>query len=676
MAETAQRFKKGKRGIFGATVAPSNQQADFFAQLRNTFQRGVVSAEIDITSAWNEKAGMTGARSIGQPKRDQTRRIIEEHGGQASLHAPLQFDFSSSMSLSQRRGAQALKETIEYADDVKAKSITLHPSMLMGAAYIDPATSQEGNVGKSYLLCQNLNELEGYLNRHKVRDPLVKEQIKAEWKNFAGAQAAAFQQKNASFAPQKLRDFAADASQGAGMEVFVSDLKKQGMSDRAIAERVNTRLARMRRFGAEREVQDTADKVLRRFEQDKIGFVKKRLKRIEDNKNHLKKNRPDVYKEIVEEHGSYEDYLKYLAEREWAGASAAYGGDITREGFKASAVLRGHFEDEHKGLREEVMRNNRLADGGKLDEDTLIELGPQGALFVQSLSLQRRGDINEKTERRVRDNFMKTMRMLLDDKAVQNKLKSGKIQLNLENMWGSHPDHGMFEGVPFFNDPDNMAEVILELREEAKKRGLPEEVIGITFDTQHAMASGVFDEEGNRLKPSEWIDRLKKKGVDIDHAHLVGGSDDSKGHAAFGAWDDELARKDPKLFAKLAEAGAINIEGSKGLADVEKAIETMWNEGVPLEAMAAAAHAPAEVENLLYQGAPSFYGEMAQMYGEITTKGGLYSFGPSLQQPGLTQFGAELAPGMYGGGIMHRDISQMSRTYMSAQPMLYSSGSK
>lgn len=662
MATTAQTFEKGKKGVFGATVAPPTQQADFFSQLRNTFERGVVSAEIDISSLWNEKMGMHGARSVGRAEKDRVKHIIAEHGGMATIHAPLGFDFSASMSLSQRKGAQALKETIEYAKEVGAESsITVHPSMLMGASFIDPATGTEQTLPKSYYLCNSVKELDDYIKKHNIKDNLVKKQIEAEWRNFAVAQAAQFQQQNASFAPQTLREFAQNATTGRGMTQFIHELEKKGLGEEAIATTVERRLAQLTEYGASDQITEAAKQALARYNSDPRGFVKLHKDWYEKQINELKKQGHDPTK--------FEQGLKEFVDSKWASAAAAVGGDLTREGFEASNIL-GGGPGADKQLMQEVMKTNNL------DEETLNTLSPTGALFVRALSGQRRGDMSEDAEKRVRDNFLETMDMFLKDKQVQDMLKDGKTKLNLENLWGSNPEHGMFEGIPYFNDPVKMAEVVKELKKRARENGLSEDIFGVTFDTQHALASGVRDEKtGKLLKPSEWLDRLKAEGVDVDHVHLVGGSEDSKGHVAFGDWNDQLAKTDPELWNKLAETGVINIEGGKGLADVEKTLEAMWNEGVPLEAMAASAHVPEEVAALGYQAsAASFYGEQARMYGAMTTKGGLYSFGPSLSEPGLSQFGSSLAPGLYSGGAMHRDISQMSRTYMSAQPLLYSSG--
>ena len=101
-----------------------------------------------------------------------------------------------------------------------------------------------------------------------------------------------------------------------------------------------------------------------------------------------------------------------------------------------------------------------------VDEETLEELGgdTKGALFVRALGYDRRGYFgpgSEGDQAKMLGNFKKTMKELLSDPETQARLKSGKVKLLFENLWGSNPERGFWGGVPFYDKPENMAKANL-----------------------------------------------------------------------------------------------------------------------------------------------------------------------------------------------------------------------
>ncbi|MBR9690012.1 MAG: hypothetical protein GOV01_03900, partial [Candidatus Altiarchaeota archaeon] len=109
-----------KKPVLGATVAPPTEKADFLAQLQNTFERGVVSAEIDLGPLINEKGGggsvvtdmfgeasrvSTGPAGVHDQLFSKMKLIADSFGGEFRVHAPMAANPADSMQVGQARAA-------------------------------------------------------------------------------------------------------------------------------------------------------------------------------------------------------------------------------------------------------------------------------------------------------------------------------------------------------------------------------------------------------------------------------------------------------------------------------------------------------------------------------------------------------------------------------------------
>jgi hypothetical protein len=254
-------------------------------------------------------------------------------------------------------------------------------------------------------------------------------------------------------------------------------------------------------------------------------------------------------------------------------------------------------------------------------------------------------------------------------------LKNQKIRIGIENLFPSAPERGYMQGFAYFYSPEHIANVIKEIRKTAEMHGIPADVITTTFDVAHAAAASHV----TGLTPSQFIDELKKKGVKVEYSHLVGGTGYGHGHIAWGDWLDEVSRMDPGVIEKLMNVGAINIEGGQGLYDTEVTLNTLWDRGLPLEAIMAMAGGPsASLDWGGYSGfsATPYNRDMLSGYaGSSMPIRSFYSFQEGVvPSPMKDAFGSYTMPARFGGGYGHGP-GRTSAFWVSSQPLLYSSKS-
>jgi len=620
-------MRKKLAGHVGASIAGAGgwENLPLPERVRQTFERGVTRAELDLGDAYGKKI-MPG--HVPDVQLLHTKQLGEEFGAKFSVHFPYQVELSSPSRFQQAEAAALIKQTVHYAAGVGAKMMVLHPTAVYEGAFADPYTGALQNV-PMHMLCKDKKEFEEFCTIHKVREgSAVKQQLNYEWQNFFAAQSAVMQQQHAAAAPIFKQQFAQDAT-FIRPAMRIAELMKRGGGDfttlKAAAEAEISKFAN----SPDPDISNIGRQALARFQQDPKRMIESYQRQVQSVKS---KNEDPV------------EVLKKWNWGSWARATLCVGGSLNPDGTMAKTIKDNPSDDESLSEQE---RNFRDA----LARDRLTDLS---------------GDADK-----VVKNLKDTFDMALSDSETIRIIKEKGLKLTLENLYGMNVETGWMQGAAFYTRPEHIAKAMAALREVAKKHGLSDENIGFTFDTEHATL-GYGD-------PMKFVDELQKDGVKIDHAHVVGGSGASAAHIfshkGLGSMDDEILRAHPGLLERLVDMGVpLTIEpGSGGIGDVEDALKTFATGGVPAEALMGREYP----QGLEMQGyAQVDQGSLQERYDlnqGFVNKADMYSLQPSMGQPFRATFGSLLSPSLYSGGALHKE--GQAAFWSSNQPLLYSSKS-
>lgn len=648
-----------KKGPLGATVAPPTEKADFFAQLQNTFERGVVSAEVDLSGLYSDKGGGSVVTMFGEAARyttgpsgvsDQTiqkmKDIANTFGGKFTVHSPLQANPSHIMEVGRAEAAKMLKKSMDYTERLGANMITVHPMGQMEYYFVDPFVGTKKNVPNPFFLAKNKEELKGLMKKFKVQDPVLKEQIEKQWDNWVQVLPTQFAE---TFGPMSIRL----------MEDFSNDVASWRLSDIAIKNKGNVDKMRNDVLKLSREL---SAPIARAMEQ--------------------------MFGEVVRNHGAIARYMdpqnrdtyKSRAEQRWHKVAMSSIDPIRKDGTEPKPSRRLVDLSNRKSLSPDEENEYR-----KLHKKWRQEnIDVRSEAWGKTLEHSRFGPFDD-SEEDIKHSVIETFRMLFKGIKDENRgkkgsrlykaLKNKKIKIGIENLFPASPERGYMQGFAYFYQPEHIAEIVKAIRKEAREQGLPEDVVTVTFDIGHAAAS----KHMTGLTPSQFLDKLKKAGVKPGHVHIVGGPGYGHEHVAWGDWLDEVSRMDPDVVKKLVDVGAINIEGGAGLHDVEVTLNTLWDKGLPLEAMLAMAGAPdAFTPGLLqytgFRQSAYMEGVASSYVGAALPQRAFYSFQQeAVPLPMRGAFGGYTAPSLFGGGYAIGPGPWGSpRIWSSAQPFLYS----
>ena len=648
--------RKGKRPSLGATVPPPNEKADFFSQLQNTFERGVVTAEIDLSGLINEKGGggsvktmwgeadriTTGPAGVHNQIIKKMKAIANTFGGSFNVHAPLQANPADLISVGRARSAELIKKSMDYTAELGGKTMTIHPIGQMEYYFVDPFVGTKVPLPNPFYLAGSEKELKGLMKDLGVRDPLLKKQIEKEWKNFVHTIPMTFAEKFSALAVQDLQDFSRPAGALKAGEV----LKKYRDSPQRLAEEAE-RVAE----SLHPRVRDEFNKTL----QIALGneeFAKGLVKNMDGNANEAAKLWPRVAMaslDPIDADGSVvgipPEFNKIIRKHQ-------AGKKLTDEELKTAKRLEKQIISRRERVRIKAWNE--------------VIAGPRGTRFGPFKQSQK------EMHDAVVDTFRRIFESVKKDRkgGLYKALKKKKMQIGLENLFPAMPEKGYMQGYAYFYKPEQMAKLIKDVQKVAQENGFSKDVVGMTFDLAHAASAGI--------KPSKFLKDLKKEGIKPQHVHVVGGPGYGHGHIAWGDWLDEVSRMDPGIISKLADVGAINIEGGAGLYDVEVTVNTLWDKGMPLEAMMAIAGGPeatpgwgsywsGEVPRSYFEGrAPAYVGTQLPVRS-------FYSFQNEMTpMPMQSAFGSYTAPAFVGGGYSVGP-GRTSAFWSSAQPLLYSS---
>ncbi len=636
-----------RKPTVGSTVAPPSEKADFLSQLQNTFERGVVSAEVDIGGLLNQQQGAggsvktlfgeavrttTGPQGVSDSLISKMKNIASVYNGQFRTHAPMQANPAGLTEIGRTQAALLLKKSLDYTTKLDGKHMTVHPIGQMSYYFVEPFVGMPFQVSNPFMLSKNKEELTNLMNEFGVKDPVLKDQIESEWRNFVRVLPLNFAEKYGAVAIQEVQKFKGE-------------------------------------LGACR-----AGKLMEKYENNPEGL----LKRTQELEHKLD---PQVFQAMMNNLDSAKnpsdkkqlidmiDFHKERANEGWKKAALAMLDPMTRDGeiVSASNELRKLYNKKNKSGSEENRLNQLLKEHrDKIDK---IRFDAWGSV-MESGRFGPFKDSQETTMKHVVDTFDRIFKGIVQEKgATYKRLKAKKMTIGLENLFPMVPEKGYMQGFAHFYKPEHMIELIKKVKAKAKVNGLPEDVVTITFDIGHAAASGI--------KPSDFLKKLKKGGIDPKYIHLVGGPGYGHGHIAWGDWLDEVSKMDPGILTKLMDVGAINIEGGQGLYDTEVTLNTMWNDGLPMEAMMAMAGGPENfspqfIDRAGYASRPNE--QMARGYfGTQMPVRSFYSFqNETSLQPMKGAFGSYSMPGRYAGGYTIGP-SRTSNVWASSQPLLYSS---
>ncbi|GEM_PF-2824134 len=640
-----------KKPTLGATVAPPNEKADFFAQLQNTFERGVVSAEVDLSGLISEKGGgsvttsmfgeaarvTTGPAGVSDQTIQKMKTIANTFGGKFTVHAPMQANPSDIMEVGRTQAAQLLKKSLEYTEKLGGKVLTVHPMGQMEYYFVDPFVGTKMNVPNPFFLAANRKELHQMMRKFGVKDPLLKEQIEKQWSNWVQVLPTYFAEKFAPMAARSLEDFS------------------ENVASWKIGELIN------RYRNNPQKIREKAIEIMGTLAAPVAGAFERKLREVLINGTLTPTAKQYASRTAI-------DYHRRRAEEMWTKVAMASLDPIAKDGSvpRPPEELRRLASKKHL-TKDERQRYRTLREKYRKEIEAV-----RAEAWGKTITRQRFGPFKE-SEEEIKNAVIKTFRQIFESIKKENKglyrsLKNRKIKIGIENLFPMAPEKGYMQGFAYFYRPEHIAEIVKAIRKEAKDQGLPEDIVTVTFDVAHAAASGI--------KPSEFLKKLRKSGVKPEHVHIVGGPGYGHEHIAWGDWLDEVSRMDPGIVKKLMDVGVINIEGGAGLHDVEVTLNALWDRGLPVEAMMAMAGAPDRFtpELVQYSGFPKgAYADVAPAYfGTIMPQRAFYSFQyEAVPMPMRGAFGGYTAPALFGGGYTIGPQRTPS-LWPSAQPFLYS----
>ncbi|MBR9689521.1 MAG: hypothetical protein GOV01_01315, partial [Candidatus Altiarchaeota archaeon] len=618
------------------------------------FERGVVSAEIDLGPLISEKGGggsvvtdmfgeasrvSTGPAGVHDQLFSKMKLIADSFGGEFRVHAPMAANPADSMQVGQARAAGLLKQSLEYTRKLGGKTMTVHPIGQMEYYFTDPFVGTKMPVQNPFYLAKDEKEIEGLYEKLDVKDPLLQGQIKKEWKNWVSVLPTVFAEKFGALAAKDLDVFANKAARWQLGELagkYRNDLKRFEQEAITFSQKLNptVEMAFSRAFS---ELQ--RDPTLL----DKLIGAKGR------NENDAKRLWPKIAMaslEPLKEDGTRvipSEKLRKLSEKVQSGNAS--DNEIKRHKTLVDKFIGERETERLKAWEKTLIGNNAL------------RFGP----FKES---------EEQMVQSVRNTFGLIFEGIKkENKALYTTLKNKKIKIGIENLFPTRPDKGYMQGYAYFYEPEHIARVVKEIRKEAKRYGLPEDIVTVTFDIGHAAAS--------KHKPTEFLKKLKKLGVKPEYVHIVGGPGYGHDHIAWGDWLDEVSKMDPDIVSKLMDVGAINIEGGAGLHDVDVTLNALWDKGLPVEAMMAMSGSPdAFTPDLArYSGfnvTPYMKGVAQSYHGTDFPHRAFYSFQQeTIPMPMRGAFGSYTAPGLVGGGYT-MGPGRTSAIWSTAQPTLYS----
>ena len=680
-----------------ASVTPKTEEGMIIDRLRKTFETGVVNAEIGMFR-WTGK-GPEDTKSEDVPiwQRQQVREIVEEMGGEATVHAGLSVDLTWPTPNKRMQSIRELKHTLLYARDIKANVVTVHPTTMQGGnAFFDtvlftPETRAPWYGGGEAEMSQRnetADQVGWYTPQYfKRMEAWRKAHMRRTLEQAFGKGAAEVDA----------------AIYSTGIELYMKFL--QGM----------TQL-----FGFYKEAKE--NHLPMAIAQEHFNnFVHMSAKIAENPKLSEEEKKAEItalakagFRSALSDRGPYQDaspaHVRPYAERAFApflsgGAGGGAGGGPGADPNVVDAVGKQLAAVKEQIANDQGVDVNQLTLTPDLVEDYLLKDGKTGLKHLREQANKwnpglRGFDARYKpiTEKTFLTTLTKSFEILLDDEDIKSVLNEGETKIGLENMEMTNLATGVL-GSPYFSQPIHFKKALKQIWAIAKRKGIknPEKVIGMTYDILHASTGKDPVKFMEDLQKPEVDPETGEKlpGVPLFNVHVSGGPINAYGgtahqHVAMGSRGDAITQKHPRLMddikKKLKEAKSkgliddvpvITIEpGEGGTEDTEQTLANWVTAGSePFYAKYGAELGVAK-EWGYDQASSEYYKEKAeqQSLSEYPDEG-LYSamdrsflyqgaratFMESLYSQGGAQKG--VAPGMWAGGMSHRDVAQLPKPW-------------
>jgi sugar phosphate isomerase/epimerase len=606
-------------------------------RIRRTFELGVKNTELSLMSITKETQKPTESlREIPKWLWKMDKEIADEFGGKITVHAPEDIAIEAPSPSGQARAADMIKHSLEVATEMESDIVTVHAAGSPGWALENPLTGTIESLPSHISMPEPLwmkvkkdledKEYHTMATRLQTERDVRRNSHMLQWRqNF-------FMEGNERRAGHRVMEGRMHSYSIANSSLSYDDKKKQ--------------LERIKNENPEavRQLQMTA----KNLEMGDFDFT---------NPNHIQELNNkwwDEVKKFNPEIGETQTLGEFMQKRYNNSLRAWHLCDTKVDILQARDTF---FETWKRELDPGVVKQieGYMKDGGKnIDK---MDVGLMDKMFDPLL-----------------ENVKDTFTILFKDKGAKKMLNKGDIKLCIENIFGPNFKTGATAGYPMGWSPKHMQMILNAVKETAKKNGVDPNSIGMTFDTQHA----IVVPEGLDTKPDLdwWFDEFKKRGMKIDHAHLVGGhkgSHETWGHVGLGDMVDEVMREHPDVIDKLAEAGCLNFEaGTRGITDLENSIETTLHGGTPALAMAAEGGYSGGAEILGFTKRPgSFYESAYNTNRASVTRGQFYAFSNPMARSSW-QFAMSNTwygwPGMTTPGAVTPDPQRLQKVWTKYQP--------
>lgn len=693
-----EKFKKWAESLPttpSASVTTKTEEGMVLDRIRKTFETGVVNAEIGLYRWTGKGPEDTLVEDIPLFQRQQIREIVQEMGGEATVHAGLSVDLTWPTPNKRMQSIRELKHTLLYARDIDAKVVTVHPTSMQGGnAFFDTVLFSPETKGPWY---------GGGEAEVKMREKIASEVgwYTEEYFKRMEAWRKAHMRRTLEQAFGKGAAEVDAAIYSTGIELYMKFL--QGM----------TQL-----FGFYKEAKEIEEPQAIAAEAH-AEFLKQAAK-ILDNKNlsddeksaeiaalsnmYYQKalSRPQNSEVSPTRVAPYlQQYFgKYLSAQKGDGSGGVGNNKKIIEAVGQELARIKVDIAKEKGVEPEKLR---------LTPDIVEEYIKEGK-YEHLKQLRRRASMWNPglkgfdaryiplTEKEFITTLVKSFDILLDDNEVKQVLNEGKVKIALENMQMTNLATGVL-GSPYFTKPEHFKKALREVWKVAKRKGIknPERVIGMTYDILHA-ATG--------MDPEKFLEELSKESVDengeklpavpVFNLHLSGGPQNAYGgiahhHTPLGSRGDMVLGKNPQLLDKLQKtldkmkkAGLIEdtppltIEpGEGGTEDTEQALQTLWLSGGEPAFALYGADTGSQKEWGYDQATDEYYRDIKEeqyiseypdefsdsaLDRAVLYSGARATFLESLYSTGGAQ--RDIAPAMWSGGMSHRDVAQMPKPWI------------
>ena len=609
-------------------------------RIRRTFELGVRNTELSLMSITKEAQKPTETlREMPKWLWKMDKQIADEFGGKITVHAPEDIAIESPNRTGQTRAADMMKHSLEVANEMDSPIVTVHATGTPGWALTNPMSGTVEQLPAHVSMPEPLWQ--------KVRQKLEDDGYQTMAQRLDSERNI---QRNSHMLQWRQAMWMQGDKQHEHYDIVEGDLHSYNIAkDPSMsydAKKKELEKIKQKNPTAVQMMQQNA----KALGMESFDFT---------NPEHIKQLNEKLWDMEKKRTPGIED-VKSLA-------------DIKKEGFN-DALRAWHLSDPKVDIgkaRDSFFETWKRELDPKVVEQIQEYMKPGSGKNIRDLDPKLLDKMFDPFIENIKDTFT----ILFRDDEAKKLLNSGDIKLCIENIFGPNFQTGATAGYPMGWSPNHMEMILNAIKDTAKNEGVDPNAIGMTFDTQHAIV-GPGEALGTSSNLDWWFDEFKKRGIKIDHAHLVGGhkgSHETWGHVGLGDIVDEVIREHPDVIDKLAEAGCLNFEaGQRGIPDLETSLETVLHGGTPPLAMAAEAGYSGGAEMLGYTQRPgSFYEGAYNTNRASVIRGQFYAFSNPMERSAW-QFAMANSwygtPSMITPGAVTLEPNQLQKIWTKYQP--------